>query len=42
MDKGIAAVVGGEGEKAAKKKRECGEKEKGIFPNLPKMTLLGD
>jgi len=39
MDKGIAVVVGGEGEE---KKRERGKREKGIFPNLPKMTLLGD
>lgn len=40
MDKGIAAVVGGEGEE--KKKRELGKRKKGIFPNLPKMRLLGD
>lgn len=41
MDKGIAAVIGGEGEE--KKKRERGKSgKKGIFPNLPKMTLLGD
>lgn len=40
MDKGIAAVVGGEGEERRSENEEKGKKC--IFPNLPKMALLGD